>query len=248
MKYLLLDSRWIARTDGVRLSLGTVTKEPANPLFVEDKPWEVRFDNLYANVLFDEVDQLCKVWYSPFIVDEAVSHTPPEKRQEVRYYVTEAREMGVCYATSKDGIHWEKPELGLVEFDGSTRNNLVRRPSHGTGIGKDPYDPDPVRRYKMFSLMDDRDNQEAVAFSPDGVHWADYIPCPEIQARGDTHHSFFWDERLGRYIGFTRTWDSSQRIVARTESGAHWRISSAHASARSISAAGSVTSCAMPRR
>ncbi len=31
----------------------------------------------------------------------------------------------VCLATSKDGIHWEKPELGRVEFHGSKANNIL---------------------------------------------------------------------------------------------------------------------------
>jgi hypothetical protein len=30
-----------------------------------------------------------------------------------------------CYAESHDGIHWTKPALGLVEFDGSRQNNIV---------------------------------------------------------------------------------------------------------------------------
>ena len=31
----------------------------------------------------------------------------------------------VCFAKSKDGFSWEKPILGLVEFNGSKENNLV---------------------------------------------------------------------------------------------------------------------------
>ena len=31
----------------------------------------------------------------------------------------------VCLATSKDGVDWEKPELGRVEFHGSTTNNIL---------------------------------------------------------------------------------------------------------------------------
>ena len=30
-----------------------------------------------------------------------------------------------CYAESRDGIHWTKPELGLFEFNGSKQNNIV---------------------------------------------------------------------------------------------------------------------------
>jgi len=43
----------IESTDNARLSLGALKKQPGNPLFGEDKPWEVRFDNLYANMQLD---------------------------------------------------------------------------------------------------------------------------------------------------------------------------------------------------
>src|SRR5688572_21895792 len=31
----------------------------------------------------------------------------------------------LCYAVSKDGLHWEKPKLGIVPYKGSTANNLL---------------------------------------------------------------------------------------------------------------------------
>ena len=31
-----------------------------------------------------------------------------------------------CYFESEDGIHWEKPDLGLVEFEGNRKNNLLK--------------------------------------------------------------------------------------------------------------------------
>jgi hypothetical protein len=40
------------------------------------------------------------------------------------------RDFGVCYATSKDGIHWEKPELGLIGFEGSKENSTVIEGNH----------------------------------------------------------------------------------------------------------------------
>ena len=56
--------------------------------------------------------------------------------------------MGICYAESEDGLHWRKPELGLIEFNGNTRNNLVQRGAHGAGVFFDPTDADPARRYQ----------------------------------------------------------------------------------------------------
>lgn len=208
-KYLLLDSRIIDRAENVRLVLGKVEKDLHNPLFIEDKPWEVRFDNLYANVLFDDEEEIYKVWYNPFIIDEVTSSTPPDKRKSTPYG-PKKREMGVCYAISKDGIVWEKPELGIIDFNGSTKNNLVMRHVHGVGIQKDMRDSNPQRRYKAFM-------QGGVATSPDGLHWSDFIACPEINARGDTHNNSFYDDRRKKYIGITRLWDG-QRIVGQTES------------------------------
>ena len=31
----------------------------------------------------------------------------------------------LCYAESDNVLHWTKPKLGLVEFNGSTTNNIV---------------------------------------------------------------------------------------------------------------------------
>ena len=72
----------------------------------------------------------------------------------------------VCYAESRDGLAWEKPKLGLVEYNGSRANNLVLldgdRSAHAAIalVLHDPDDPDPSRRYKML-------REDAVA----GVSW-----------------------------------------------------------------------------
>ena len=209
-KYVVLDPDIVERSEGVSVVLGMIEKEPRNPLFVEDKSWEVRFDNLYANVMFDQAQGLYRVWYSPFIMDEVTSSTPPDAREGVPYKPGK-REMGVCYAVSKDGLRWEKPNLGIVEFDGSTANNIVMRHVHGSGVFRDPRDPDPERRYKAFL-------QKGIATSPDGLHWTGLIPCPEIEAQGDTHNNALWVADAGKYVGITRLWGDGQRIVGRTES------------------------------
>ncbi|MEO6244798.1 MAG: hypothetical protein ABIQ12_05120 [Opitutaceae bacterium] len=47
---------------------------------------------------------------------------------------TGAKENGnlTCYAESSDGIHWERPSLGLHEVDGSTANNVILPPRDPT--------------------------------------------------------------------------------------------------------------------
>lgn len=221
-RYLFLDSRIVAHTDHAELRLGTVTKHPRNPLFREDQPWEVRFDNLYANISYQPEEQRYHCWYSPFIVDPAVTETPPTRRTTQRYQPRD-REMGICYATSRDGLTWEKPALGLLDFAGSKSNNLVARRPHGAGIFLDPLDPDPARRFKLFARAAESIRQMAVAFSPDGLRWSQPTLCPEINVPGDTHNNAFWSPELRKYVGITRM-KTDQRLVARTESAdfIHW--------------------------
>ena len=218
-KHLLLDSRIIDRADGAELALGQVRKEARNPLLREDKPWEPRYDNLYANVMFDEGERLFKCWYSPFIMCEVTATTPPEKR--VFRYTPGKREMGVCYATPKDGVAWRKPELGIIEFNGSTKNNLVARGPHGAGVFKDLRDPDTERRYKMFFRRERGmvvERSMAVSFSADGLRWSGPVACRDIQAAGDSHNNSFWAPELNKYVGITRLKTGGERFVGRTES------------------------------
>jgi hypothetical protein len=212
-KVLVLDSRVIDNVQNAKLTLGDIKKHPANPLFGEDKPWEPRFDNVYANVIYDQQDKIYKCWYSPFIIDERTTSTAENRRHP--FYTAylekepDGREMGICYATSKDGIYWDKPELGLVEFDGNKKNNIVMRGGHfegvfsgphGAGVFKDVHESDPAKRYKMFFVG----SEMAVSFSADGIRWSNPIECPEIEANGDTHNIPFWAPDMGKYIGITR--------------------------------------------
>lgn len=212
-KYLLLDSRIIENTQDAKLTLGEPKKHPANPLFGEDKPWETRIDNVYANVIYDEEDKLYKCWYSPFTVDDRTELIEENRRHPfyTAYLQTspEGREMAVCYATSKDGLKWDKPELGMVEFEGNKNNNILLGGRHfagcyygphGAGVFKDLHEPDPAKRYKMFF----RGTEMAVSFSADGLHWSEAIDCPEMDAPGDTHNMAFWAPGLDKYVGITR--------------------------------------------
>ena len=89
-----------------------------------------------------------------------------------------AHDLQVCYATSRDGINWEKPALGLVEYGGSTQNNRIRINGlekedrvYDVVVLHDPEDPDPDRRFKMAIEIPRFNGQLAVAFSADGLDW-----------------------------------------------------------------------------
>jgi hypothetical protein len=226
---LFLDSRLIAKAEGVRLVVGTVQKDQHNPLFGQDKPWEPRFDNLYPNVLYDAEDEIYKCWYTPYLVDPGTTDTPRELRT-YRNYIESGIETGICYAMSTDAIVWQKPELGLVEFNGSMKNNIVMRrgpwgdPMDGIGVFKDPRETDPLRRYKMFFYLCPGAIQSgagtmALAFSEDGLRWSKPQLCPEIQSDGDTHNNLLWSPERSRWVGITRLTDArGERLVGRTVS------------------------------
>ena len=221
-RHLLLDARIVHGARNAELTLGTVKKHAGNPIFGEDGPWEMRFDNLYANVIYDDEEATYKCWYSPFIVDHSSKGMPLQQRRAVAYRAPRNREMALCYATSKDGLTWIKPDLGLVEYEGSKANNILWRGTeelrggpHGSGILKDLRDPDPDRRYKALL----KSKILSVAFSPDGIHWGRAMACPEADSAGDTHNNAFWAPTLGRYVGITRQWSRRfRRQVARTSS------------------------------
>jgi len=108
----------------------------------------------------------------------------------------------VCYAVSKDGIHWEKPKLGLVEYQGNQENNLVGL-VQGDGTFRainmvqtlvihEPDDPNPNRRFKMFYEIDNyiRTGKDTIvedtvpglaAFSPDGLRWTNSRHNPVVR-------------------------------------------------------------------
>ena len=87
----------------------------------------------------------------------------------------------LCYATSSDGLTWQKPKLGLFEYLGSTANNIVfwgepTGPANRDGTGLDActifLDPQPTaeRKYRMY-WYDSSAHGVRAATSPDGIHW-----------------------------------------------------------------------------
>lgn len=216
-KLLVLDSRVIERAENARLVPGKVMKHAGNPLFQADKPWENSLNNLYPNVIWDEEERVFKMWYKCVLVDKEIiaQMDGPGTVHDVGWYL--------LYATSKDGIAWEKPALGLHAFGGSNATNIVARDCPNVGVFKDLREADPARRYKLVS--DVGLGKPQVRFSADGIRWGAAIPVLGFGAQnGDTHNNAFWDEGCGRYLWFTKLY-LGERLVARLESEdfIHWR-------------------------
>lgn len=222
LKILLLDPRIVAQADGLELRMGTVKKHPANPLIRADKPWDLYQDTLFPNVVYDPADALYKIWYMSILVDdEQIEKMNPVSR------IKAAGNKGfyVSYAQSRDGLHWEKPRLGVIRY-GRQDTNVVVQDVMNMGVFLDTHTTDPARRFKMIygaAKIDVR-----VLFSPDGVRWTKPEPARGLEVGGayiaDTHNNAFWDEQLGKYILFTRMKTDHGRSVAVSTSGdfVHW--------------------------
>jgi len=77
-------------------------------------------------------------------------------------------ETRTCYATSRDGIRWEKPSLDVVP---GTNIVFQRSTDSNTTVWLDLAEADPSRRYKLFETSHKRGWSMAVFFSADGIHW-----------------------------------------------------------------------------
>jgi hypothetical protein len=108
----------------------------------------------------------------------------------------------VCLAETGDGLHWEKPVLGLQGWEGSTDNNIVLTNSLQGTVIRDPNPAAPApQRYKLAAWCMYRGLY--LFFSPDAIHWTrnETIGLP-FDPDGST--SFFWDDQAGLYRVYSR--------------------------------------------
>jgi hypothetical protein len=140
----------------------------------------------------------------------------------------------VCYAQSSDGVHWEKPNLGLHEFQGSKSNNIlmVNGPAHAFApfIDTNP-NVNPNHRYKALGITGSDHKPGTMALkayvSADALNWQELQPDPVMTKGGfDSMNVAFWSHSENCYVSYFRVWSKSpdwrtflgRRSVARATS------------------------------
>ncbi len=233
MKYDSLELRYTYadRPAGVRIAA-----EPADrrgPIVAQERPWETQGIRV-ATLMLDQGK--FRLWGSAETTEN--EHHP-------------------CYFESRDGRTWNRPNLGIVEFDGNKNNNLLAPGGHS--IFKDPTAP-PGERYKSVwhgsctpkqfeeyrktrtwsTIATEMDVGKVhairAAVSPDGLRWTE-VPDPIGFEPTDTQIVGYWDEVIGKYVLYTRSYMVSvrapgfpppspemyqlycRRAIGRTESG-----------------------------
>ncbi len=163
---------------------------PASPVLQADRPWEHKQDSrgpmampFSGGVWYDPDDQLFKMWY---FADYDDRH--------------------LCYATSTDGIHWEKPSLDVVPGTNIVFPNLTG----SRMVWLDLEEKDPARRYKLIQTARDADDlipptlpwnatkcSMHVHVSPDGIHWSKSVA--RTGPAGD-RNSAYWNPFRKRWV------------------------------------------------
>ena len=213
-RQLFIDDRFIESRSGVTLTMNPPVQH-AEPVLTPDKPWEELGIGAY-NTVWREPDGTFRLWYDALLK----GGLPQEGARRL------------AYAESDDGIHWRKPELGLVSFRGSTRNNLLvphdeRQSLQGATVFRDDRAP-AEERYKFWTKFRPTDAEIAAGAaqglwamrSPDGIHWQPYPDQPNpADAICDTQNMLFWDERLGLYVGYIRVKETQRLSEAAVAAG-----------------------------
>lgn len=123
-RMLFVDDYHLTDITGLKRTMNPVQKHPANPVLRPDRPWEGSVIYAHSSAMWDDKDKLFKIWYFARGGDQSgVDQT--------------------CLATSKDGVHWDKPKLGLVDYKGSTANNILKTKVVKFMYGGDDFGPAP---------------------------------------------------------------------------------------------------------
>lgn len=188
---------------------------PREVVFRADRPWE---GNLMFHVSVFRDGNIYRMYYRGWDYDE-------DRKRTSRHKV-------ICYAESRDAIHWERPELGIVEFQGSKKNNIILDCTQGVASNgafavfrDDNPKCDSTARYKAIALHS-KNGKGLYAFgSADGVRWLLLDEHPRI-TRGafDSHNLAFWDQESGVYRAYWRWFDKRVRAIrtATSPDFIHW--------------------------
>jgi len=175
-----------------------------NPVLKPNKPWEselwsqgekkeIPVAMVFSDgVWFDPSDQLFKIWYMG------------------GYAGT------VCYATSKDGVRWSKPDLDVKPGT----NVVMYKKRDGSTVWLDHEEKDPEKRYKLFLMErgDDKEYRCHIYVSPDGIHWGEPLAVSRPIGGGTGERtSLFYNPFRKKWVYSIRAnyWDSDDLGRAR---------------------------------
>ena len=197
---LFIDAYLIDKIQGARQRLHHPV--PREIAIVHDAPWEGTGSG-YHSIFHD--GEKYRMYYKAW-------HLEVEQGK----LNTKRHPLYCCYAESDDGIRWRKPELGLYEFNGSKKNNIIMIPGP---VGSVKVDPGHPAVFKDENPAAKPDAQYKAIFrssgllpykSPDGFRWSPMTEQPILQGLGafDSQNLAFWDPSIRKYRAYWRIFTS----------------------------------------
>ncbi len=204
---LFVDQHLIERMDGVRLELHRPVRREV--VFRSDAAWEGN-GSAYQS-LFRDGDRF-RLYYRG-------GHHPASRAYRSKKNSWET----LCVAESTDGIHWTRPELGIVEFEGSKNNNLVLDEEMVSAIGGSPAHTSVFRdsnpdcpddeRYKIV-IVGRKPKGLYLMVSGDGYRFRLKSDQPfTTKGAFDSQNLMFWDSVHGVYREYHRAFDEGVRGI-----------------------------------
>lgn len=200
---LFVDRFLVQRLDGAELRLHT--PQPREVVVKYDRPWEGPFVG-YITVIQD--DDRLRMYY----------------RGRPKAGSDGSDDEVTCYAESRDGVDWEKPNLRLHEVAGTLDNNIVLAnatpASHNFCPFKDANPDCPAdERYKALGGIA---RSGLIAYvSPDGIRWRKLQDKPVFTEAGwafDSQNVAFWSASEKQYVLYYRKVPENVRAIARSTS------------------------------
>ena len=185
-------------------SVGVARLGSGRQVIAADEPWEegCMVSANYAAVLRRETDGVFQMWYS---VDCSAPYAPRGPN---------ANHSHTGYAESRTGLVWTKPRLGLVEYRGSSQNNIAPM---GGPVWIDPVAP-AAARYKTQSSCNGSKPIPWSSYpmcyygSPDGLRDWTLLARLEIGQCDGMSNFIFWDPSLSRYQLYARHWIAPTKL------------------------------------
>lgn len=187
---MFVDDFLVFRTFGTQLKLAQ--PQPREIVLTMDQPWEGPGSGIYSCVFHD--GEKYRMYY------RGTGNTAAKSGGDL----SEAQYN--CLAVSADGIHWERPSLGLVEVEGSADNNIVlsgqKAHNFSPMLDTNPNTP-PEQRYKAVAGYGAKG---LMAYcSADGIHWEELQKEPVITSGAfDSHNLCLYDPNRKIYRCYSR--------------------------------------------
>ena len=183
---LFVDSQLIDRLEGAaKLRLHKPVRRET--VIVHDKPWE---GNTCAHhTVFKDGDDYRMYYRASDHKGDKPPHPP-----------------FICYAESRDGVHWIRPNLGLIEFNGSKENNIMMTGERAYNFTpfKDT-NPDATEEATYKAIGGTGDIGLYGFQSSDGIHWSPIHDEPILTDLAfDSQNLVFWDTIRSEYRAYIR--------------------------------------------